>query len=144
MAEIIHDAIFESKDFGIIFQELQLRRWNTIHIIFEISNLESNLKITLNWEKSLIIFQLKHEPINNHHQNRNFTLPITKLNGTSFHDLLVYFEENIESINHTEHRIWIFLDCTSQGYIPLMNSVFSGFKKEDGIIIVVICFHNFE
>ncbi len=139
LTEDIQNAINSSKDFSILFREVRARKRLPEQPIVEIRNLANGLRVTLDRTKQAIILELKEAAIDGPAQERNFSLPIEALNETSNHNLLIIHFEDYEHENEEEskQRIWIFLDCVSQGYLTLSSNIFNGYRKEGGLIRAV-------
>lgn len=139
MTEDIQRTIDSSKDFTLLFRELKPRRRVTEQPICEIKNLANSLRITLNRTKPAVIVNLREAVFKGPAIERNFSLPLEGLNETSNHKFLIihfedYSHENPESI---KQRLWVFLDCVSQGYLTLNANIFNGYRKDGGPIRAV-------
>jgi len=98
--------------------------------------------VTLDRSQPGIVLELKEAAIYGPAQERNFTLPIEGLNETSNHDFLIIHFEDYEPQNQQspKQRIWVFLDCVSQGYLTLSSNIFDPYRKEGGLIRAVSLF----
>ena len=139
LTEEIQRAIDSSKDFTLVFREVKPRRRLPEQTICEIKNLANSLRITLNRAKPSIVLNLKEAVFKGPSIERNFSLPLESLNETSNHSfIIVHFEDymhaNPESI---KQRLWVFLDCVSQGYVTLNTNIFNGYRKDGGLIRAV-------
>ncbi|CAG2167865.1 unnamed protein product [Oppiella nova] len=136
LTQDLQNAIDSSKDFSILFRELKPRRRLTEQPIVEIRNLANHLIITLNRTKPAIQLSLREAAFKGPTHERNFSLELEGLNETSNYKFLImhfedYSHENPESI---KQRLWVFLDCVSQGYLTLNSNIFNGYRKDGGLI----------
>ena len=138
LTQDIQKVIDSSNDFTLLFREVKPRR-RPEQPILEIRNLANSLRITLNRTKPAIILNLREAAFKGPAHERNFSLPLEGLNETSNHKfLIIHFEDYThENPGSIKQRLWVFLDCVSQGYLTLNSNIFNGYRKDGGPVRAV-------
>lgn len=138
LTEDIQKAIDSSKDVTLVFREVKPRRRLPEQTICEVKNLANSLRLTLNRAKPSVVLNLREAVFKGPAVERNFSLPLEGLNETSNHSLIVHFEDYMhDNPDSIKQRLWVFLDCVSQGYLTLNTNIFNGYRKDGGPIRAV-------
>lgn len=155
LAVDLRKAISNSSDFGLKFDNLKPRNKSPgglAYKLIEIKNQDNSLIVLLNRSKSAISLSLKRSAFETEPQQEQVvSLQLSSLNETSRHEsLIIRFEaetkasEQLEAANTNKleeaasrYKIWIFLDCVSQGYLTVPFSLLDAILQDDGPIIVV-------